>query len=546
MNDSEMLRQYIEECSESAFTELVQGHLNLVYSAALRETNGDMGLAQDISQAVFTELARKARRLQNHPSISGWLYRSVRLVAANVRRAEHRRRHREEEAQRVMDAPSAEGSPDRIWQQIQPELDDVLHNLNEADRTAVVLRFLEERSLREVGAILGLNENAARMRVDRALDRLRGLLQRRGITSTASGLAAALAVGAVTPAPAAWAATMASTALASSATVGATTLTFLKIMSLTKIQAGVIGVLVLAGIGTPLWQETRLRQVQSDNAQLRVQAAELTTLRQEVALLKKTEADKAELEQLRKWQAQVQPELMRLRGMAGVARRANAEAAELKSQMTRQSQADQANRAPIGEVMKVALEQQVSNRLSRMTTILHLTPEQTDAARDILMKQARVTSSGMEQVFSGKFDPGQIAKLGQEAGNPEQQIKVLLTPEQQAGYKAYQEEEAAQNARLAANNELLQMQSMLGLTPQQEDQVFGVLYNLTLDQLNGKATPAFTNAAEQMQWASDQKVNALQPVLGASQLDAYRQLQETQLKFVRSIVSKMQGSDPGK
>ncbi|HEV8491107.1 MAG TPA: sigma-70 family RNA polymerase sigma factor, partial [Candidatus Angelobacter sp.] len=378
---------------------------NLVYSAALRETNGDMGLAQDISQAVFTELARKARRLQNHPSISGWLYRSVRLVAANVRRAEHRRRHREEEAQRVMDAPSAEGSPDRIWQQIRPELDDVLHNLNEADRTAVVLRFLEERSLREVGAILGLNENAARMRVDRALDRLRGLLQRRGITSTASGLAAALAVGAVTPAPAAWAATMASTALASSATVGATTLTFLKIMSLTKIQAGVIGVLVLAGIGTPLWQETRLRQVQSDNAQLRVQAAELTTLSQEVARLKKTEADKAELEQLRKWQAQVQPELMRLRGMAGVARRANAEAAELRNQMTRQSQADQANGAPMGEVMKVALEQQVSNRLSRMTASLHLTPEQSEAARDILMKQARMTSSGMEQVFFGEVRP---------------------------------------------------------------------------------------------------------------------------------------------
>ncbi|HEV8491108.1 MAG TPA: hypothetical protein VGR76_02515 [Candidatus Angelobacter sp.] len=87
---------------------------------------------------------------------------------------------------------------------------------------------------------------------------------------------------------------------------------------------------------------------------------------------------------------------------------------------------------------------------------------------------------------------------------------------------------------------------MLGLTPQQEDRAFGILYNLTLNQLNGKATPAFANAAEQMQWASDQKVNALQPVLSASQLDAYRQLQETQLKMVKSIVSKMQGSDPGK
>src|SRR5512137_1578667 len=98
-NDTELLRRYVEERAEGPFTGLVREHLNLVYSAALREMNGDGGLAEDISQAVFTELARKAPRLLGHPSLAGWLYTTVRHLSANLRRAEQHRQRREEEAQ---------------------------------------------------------------------------------------------------------------------------------------------------------------------------------------------------------------------------------------------------------------------------------------------------------------------------------------------------------------------------------------------------------------------------------------------------------------
>jgi RNA polymerase sigma factor (sigma-70 family) len=546
--DTELLRRYVEERSEAAFTELVHRHVNLVYSAALRETSGDMGLAQDIAQDVFRELANKAPRLLPHPSVAGWLYRSVRLVAANARRSEQRRRRREEEAHHAMNESLAEGSPNQVWQQVQPELDDALHKLSETDRSAVVLRFLEDRTLREVGGVLGLNENAARMRVDRALDRLRAVLAKRGITSTASGLAAALAAGAVTPAPEAWAATIASAALAGSATAGSTTLAFFQIMGLTKIQLGIIGALVLAGVCTPVWQQTRLRRIEAENTQLRAQQNELAASRDKAGRLSQADSDRAELEQLRKWQAQVQPELMRLRGMAGVARRANAEAAELRAQLAHQG--DDATSTsvagPMGEFMKAAMEQQVSNRLARMTSSLHLTPDQVRSAHDILMRQARVTSTGVQQAFSGKFDKDQLAELGKDAGNTEEQLKALLTPDQQAGYHGYQQEEAAQNARLAANNELLQMQSSLVLTGEQQDRVFAALYEVILSQMNGTSTPSFAAPGELMQWTSDQKAKALESVLTESQLQAYRQQQEIQLKFAKEIMNKMQSPEAGK
>ena len=168
-------------------------------------------------------------------------------------------------------------SPNEVWQQVRPVLDDALHELNAADREAVVLRFLEDRPLREVGARLGLNENAARMRVDRALDKLRGQLARRGITSTASGLAAALAIGVLTPAPAALAGTIASTALASGALAGSTPLALMKLMSMTTVKVSVIGALVVAGVAVPAWQQTRLQRAQAEHAQLRVREAALRT-----------------------------------------------------------------------------------------------------------------------------------------------------------------------------------------------------------------------------------------------------------------------------
>src|SRR5260221_1415224 len=230
--DVELLRRYAEHRSENAFAELVQRHIDLVYSAALREAHGDSAQAEDITQAVFAELARKSSSLGRHPALAGWLYTCVRQMTANARRAEDRRQRREQEAQTMNELLSSDSS-DPIWRQVQPVLDDAMHELSEADRAAVVLRFFEERSLKEVGLALGLNENAARMRVDRALEKLRNVLAKRGVTSTASGIAAAIAAGAVVSAPTALTASVVTSALAVTASTTSTTLTALKFMTMT-------------------------------------------------------------------------------------------------------------------------------------------------------------------------------------------------------------------------------------------------------------------------------------------------------------------------
>ena len=162
------------------------------------------------------------------------------------------------------------------------------------------------------------------------------------------------------------------------------------------------------------------------------------------------------------------------------------------------------------------------------------------------MRQANVMSAGMQQAFSGKFDKDELTRLGKDAGDPDAQIKALLTPDQKAAYPNYQQEEAAYNARQAANMELLQLQSSLNLTSEQEDRVFAALYEVSLDQLAGSSKPTTTNRAEAMQWVFDQKAKALESALTPTQLETFRQQQATQLKLIKDIWSKMEGSGGSK
>lgn len=246
--DAELLSRYLHSRNETAFAELVNRHVALVYSAACRETNGDTSAAEDVTQLVFIELARKADRLTQSSGLAGWLYVSVRHVSANRRREQLRRTLREQKAQ-LMNEPHLEPGTEPSWEDLSPVLDDALHDLNEQDRNAVVLRFLEGNTLQKVGTALGLTENAARMRVERALDKLRDILAKRGVTSTASGLAVALAaVATVSIPPASLASSVASGALASSA-AGASSV--LGTVLTTQVKVGLVTTLVVAGIAVP-------------------------------------------------------------------------------------------------------------------------------------------------------------------------------------------------------------------------------------------------------------------------------------------------------
>src|SRR3954463_826934 len=236
IEDTELLRRYAEGHSEAAFTELVERRLGLVYAVALRQTGGDAHRAHDIAQTVFTNLARKASSLARQPVVAGWLYRSAQFAASDAMRTEWRRQVREEEAHTMNEILSEDRSAGD-WDKLRPDLDQVLSELDESDRDALVLRFFDDRPFADVGAKLNLTENAARMRVERALAKVRALLARRGVTSTTAALAGVLTSQVGIAAPAAMVASVSSAALAGAASGGAlvTATGLIKIMSTTKI-----------------------------------------------------------------------------------------------------------------------------------------------------------------------------------------------------------------------------------------------------------------------------------------------------------------------
>src|SRR2546430_15423080 len=198
-DDGQLLQQYMRERSESAFGELVTRHIDLVYSAALRVAGGDRHLAEDVTQVVFMDLARKARGLPRDVLLAGWLHRHTCYTAAKAVRTERRRKTREQVA---MEMRALDDNTEPEWELIAPHLDEGLNQLSASDRDAIALRFLKRQDFRAVGAALGISEDAAQKRVSRALDKLRGVLSRRGVALTATALASAMASEAVRGAPA--------------------------------------------------------------------------------------------------------------------------------------------------------------------------------------------------------------------------------------------------------------------------------------------------------------------------------------------------------
>jgi RNA polymerase sigma factor (sigma-70 family) len=238
LDDTELLRRYAVEKSEPAFTEFVARHIDLVYSAALRQVGGDAHRARDVAQIVFATLARKAAMLVGHPALAGWLYNTTQHVARRAVRAEQRRRVREAEASRMSESDRSESGPIE-WERIRPVLDDAMRELGERDREAVVLRFLARRPFAEIGRALGLNEDAARRRVERALEKLRLRLARRGVSSTAAVLSLALSSQAIAAAPAGMAATVAASAVTgTSAAAAGSAVALVEFMSMSKMFVG--------------------------------------------------------------------------------------------------------------------------------------------------------------------------------------------------------------------------------------------------------------------------------------------------------------------
>ena len=253
LDDSTLLREYVERDSEEAFAALVTRHVNKVYSVALRLT-GNPHSAEEITQAVFVILARKSRQLGKRVILSGWLYQTARLTAVTFVRGSIRRARREQEA--CMQTALNENESD-AWVQIAPLMDAAMAGLNETDRHAVVLRFFDGKSLREVGAALGANEEAAKKRVSRALEKLRTFFAKRGVSSTTAIIAGAISAHSVQAAPVTLAKAVTAIAVTKGAVAGGSTLTLikgaLKIMAWTKAKTViVVGTSVLLAAGTTM------------------------------------------------------------------------------------------------------------------------------------------------------------------------------------------------------------------------------------------------------------------------------------------------------
>ncbi|HTG44101.1 MAG TPA: sigma-70 family RNA polymerase sigma factor [Verrucomicrobiae bacterium] len=246
--DQDLLGEFASDQSQDAFTALVQRHLGLVYCAALRQVRSPQ-LAEEVAQSVFIDLARNAARLKPDTILTAWLYEVTRRTAINVVRGEARRQLREQIALE-MNAMNATADD---WTQIEPLLDDAMHALDDIDRTAILLRFFENKSLREVGENLGTTDDTARKRVNRAVERLREFLTKGGITVGASGLALALSTSAVQAAPVGLVATISTAAIAGTTIAATASAATIKTIAMTTLQKVLITATIIAvGVATPL------------------------------------------------------------------------------------------------------------------------------------------------------------------------------------------------------------------------------------------------------------------------------------------------------
>jgi RNA polymerase sigma factor (sigma-70 family) len=254
VSDMDLVRDYHRQGSEAAFAELVRRHMNLVYSAALRQT-GRAAPAEEITQAVFIILARQTVCLRPGMVLEAWLYETTRLTTLRFLRGERRRQFREQEA--YMQSTLSTPEDTALWNQLAPLLDEALARLGKKDREAVVLRYFKEKHLGEVAAAMQITEAAAQSRVHRAVAKLRRFFYKRGVVLSVAAMAGAISAHSAEGAPADLAKTLSALALTKGAAAGGSTLTLVKgamqLMAWTKAKTAIVvgvGVLLAASTAT--------------------------------------------------------------------------------------------------------------------------------------------------------------------------------------------------------------------------------------------------------------------------------------------------------
>jgi RNA polymerase sigma factor (sigma-70 family) len=421
MTDSQtLLAEYAKNDSEPAFRELVTRYVDLVYSTAVRLVGEDRHLAEDVSQTVFADLARLARSLPEKVMLGGWLHRHTCFVATTLLRGERRRRARERQA---VEMNALQDHTAANLARVAPVLDDAINQLGATDRTAILLRFFEQRDFRAVGEAMGSNEDAARMRVNRALDKLHTLLTQRGVTLPAAALGTALAGQVVTAAPAGLAAGISSAVLAGAAAGTGVTLTTLKLLAMAKFKIGIVSAVVVASVVTPLLlqHQARARLREQDDA-LRQQQSQVAALQAEHGRLLKLAAGSSLSSNQPKDLQRLRAEIAALQPQTSVVARLREENRRLKASTT-------------GPLTPLQAREEMIARLnfSRQWMLAFIMyaednqdqfPRDFDQAKAFLPKPAKsdtnVTTDQFEIVYQGKW---------RDLKNP---AKVVILRERQA------------------------------------------------------------------------------------------------------------------
>ena len=423
--DLDLLGKFARDHSQDAFAALVNRHVNLVYSAALRQVRSPQ-LAEEIAQSVFADLASRATRLKPDTILTAWLYAVTRRTAIDVIRKESRRRLREQIAVEMTNMNATADD----WTHVEPFLDEAMHTLDETDRTAVLLRFFENKTLREVGEMLGASDDAAQKRVSRAVDRLREFFAKRGVTAGASGLVIVISANAVQAAPIGLAATISNTAVLAGTTLAASTsATVTKTIAMTTLQKTIVTatVAVLAGAGIYEAREAstlrhRVQTFQQQQAPLTDQVRQLQRERDDASNRLAALGD--EITNLKAEQKQA--ELLRLRGQVGTLRNQLA-TTEAKMNSPSSGFAKMMNDPAMKDFIHVKMQDVLKHRYSPLFQELKLTPEQIDKflqlASDLGTRNAQRLAAS-PPAGTGPAEPAQ-AEAGPNAEFERQLASVL-------------------------------------------------------------------------------------------------------------------------
>ena len=400
--DLELLARYARLDAEDAFAEIVRRHLDLVHTAAFRQVRS-LQLAEEVAQSTFLKLARHAGQFAPETIVTAWLYQVTRREAVDVIRREARRQLREQIAleMNAMNATAAD------WTNIEPLLDDAMSALDETDRTAVLLRYFENNSLREVGQTLGVTDDAAQKRVSRAVERLREFFAKRDVSVGTSGLVVAISVNAVQAAPVGLGVAISSSIIAGAGLTATASVTTTKAILMTTLQKALIAAVVISAVVAGIYEsrqaaalQDKLQVLGRHYAELDGQIEEMT--RQRDAASSKLAALQRDADQLRRNLAdlpRIRAEVTRLQGDSqALAVMKTAEAgdptqAEMKSWLARVN------------LLKQRLEQMPDKRIPEMEFVTE--QDWLDAARGNLDTDTdyRRAMSSLRNAATSKFVP---------------------------------------------------------------------------------------------------------------------------------------------